>query len=82
MAKVEFTFDKCRKIMFELSIDDLKCWWAEHKLKMVEWNGPLFMDALSGVNWDEVQKGFPYYTLKCGTCDKTLNSYNKDGTPK
>lgn len=53
-----------------------------HKTKMVEWSDPRGGDALSGVDWDKINRSFPYYSLRCRDCDFNGSNYESDGQPR
>mgnify|MGYP001586057499 CR=1 FL=1 len=77
--KIEYDFGYTKKT-FDLSERDAEHIGSGHKTKMREWDGPISRDALSGVDWDKVNKGFPFYSLRCRDCDYKGDNYNQDGS--
>ncbi len=53
-----------------------------HKTRMIEWTGPIGGDCLSGVDWDKINKQFPYYSFKCRECDYKGSDYNLVGNKR
>jgi hypothetical protein len=80
MKRLDYTFDnRTRHISFELTDDDA-FHAAIHTTRMQEWTGPLIMNVLSGVDWDKVQRNFPFYSFRCSDCDYHGSDYNDAGT--
>jgi hypothetical protein len=70
-----------REIDFGLTEEDRNhC--AVHRTKMLQWTSPIYMDALSGIDWDKVQVQFPYYSLRCRDCDYRGGDYDRYGKPR
>lgn len=68
-----------RKIDFKLTEQDT-LHSLDHRTKMQEWSGPLGpMNALNGVDWDKVQRGFPFYSFRCRDCNYHGDDYNQYG---
>jgi hypothetical protein len=79
--KLDFDFRYTTK-SFDLSERDTAHYSEHNRFRMHEWSGPLSMNALNGVNWDKVLSNFPYYSLKCRTCDYVGDDYDKYGQPR
>jgi len=79
--KVDFIFDGERILSFDLSAKDSEH-IAVHRLRAQEWSGPLVMNALNGVNWDNLLQNFPHYSLRCSECDYCGDDYDRYGTVK
>ena len=73
---------KYKKIDFQLTSEDL-AHALEHRSKMQEWAGPLSSfiggDALNGVDYDKLQKHFPFYSFRCRDCNYHGSDYEETG---
>lgn len=77
-----YTFDNGkRSIDFDLTPAD-KGHMSNHSSRMQEWHSPGIMNALSGVDWDKVQKNFPFYSLHCTDCNYRGSDYQSNGQPR